>query len=794
VRGAGPAGWWRHLVLAGLIAGLLASATLDPPADTALLLTGCAATALLLARRASPPRPAVVAALLLAVAALAGVLVGEGRRAALERGALAGPAGASVRAEGFVVAVPRRSRGEVRIPLTTGRGRVMVVGREPVAVLGIGDRIRASGRLAEPEPWRAGELRRLGIRLELRARRVRPLPGRRGGLAGVLDRIRTRAEGALNLGVDEDRAALARGFVLGQDDLIEPAVREDFKRSGLAHLLAVSGQNVMLLAILAGALLAVAGTGLRVRLLLILAVIAVYVPVAGAGPSIQRAGIMGAAGIVAALASRPRDRSYPLLLAAAGTLALNPHAAGDVGWQLSFAAVGGIALATAPIRDHLRRRLPRWLPDRVAAPLAEGAALTIAATVATAPLMSHHFGAFSAASLPANLLALPAVAPVMWLGMLAAMAAQLPFVPDAVLAAIGSVAGVGVGFIAAVAAALGRPGWALAPIGIPGPAAVAGTYAAILCLAAVAFGAARRRRGLTAGVRLRGRAIILALAVVVLVPAPAGILPAGGAEGPVPPGVLRVSALDVGQGDAILLETARGDPILVDGGPPGAGLAERLRERGVSRLRAALLSHDDLDHAGGLLEVVGRVPVGIVGFARPAPRLAAAARAAGARVVRLYEGGSIRAGRLRLDALWPPRPAAGLPTTRAATDHNGESLVLAARIGRFTALLTGDAEQEATRLDPGPVDLLKVAHHGSEDAGLGALLDRSAPRAALIPVGAGNPYGHPAPPTTAALAERGVCVLRTDRDGTVSVDLGAGGLAIPPGPDLGGRLGCGTAR
>ena len=189
-------------------------------------------------------------------------------------------------------------------------------------------------------------------------------------------------------------------------------MREDFRRSGLAHLLAASGQNVMLLAALALALLAAAGLG-RARLLVVLALIALYVPLAGAGPSIQRAGVMGAAGIVAGLAGRPASRWYALLLAAAVTLAINPRAAGDPGWQLSFAAVVAILALAARVRDALVAR-------RVPGALAEAMALTFSATLGTAPLIAFHFGRVSLVSLPANLLAAPAVAPIMWLGMIAA--------------------------------------------------------------------------------------------------------------------------------------------------------------------------------------------------------------------------------------------------------------------------------------------------------------------------------------------------------------------------------------
>src|SRR3954454_17345810 len=136
---------------------------------------------------------------------------------------------------------------------------------------------------------------------------------------------------------------------------------------------------------------------------------------------------MGAAGIVALTASRPASRSYALLLAAAATLALNPRVSGDPGWQLSFAAVAGILLLAPPLREALAPA-PRWF--------AEGVAVTIAATLFTAPLLAHHFGSVPLASLPANLLALPAVAPAMWLGMLKIALGQLAGAGGAVGAAV----------------------------------------------------------------------------------------------------------------------------------------------------------------------------------------------------------------------------------------------------------------------------------------------------------------------------------------------------------------------
>ena len=163
-----------------------------------------------------------------------------------------------------------------------------------------------------------------------------------------MDRLRDRAFAALAVAVPEREAALARGFVLGDDSDIDDRTVEDFRRSGLSHLLAVSGQNVVLLALLAIPFLSLLGVGPRARLLAIAVLILIYIPLAGGGPSIQRAGVMGIAGLVAVAATSAPSRVYALVLAAMITLGLNPRASADIGWQLSFAAVIGIMLLARP--------------------------------------------------------------------------------------------------------------------------------------------------------------------------------------------------------------------------------------------------------------------------------------------------------------------------------------------------------------------------------------------------------------------------------------------------------------
>jgi competence protein ComEC len=774
---------WRFAVLGALSAGLAVSPFLSfGAASTELVISGLAGAAALGAaapRRAGKPAGIVWLCLLGLAFALVGAGVGIARVSAIDGGALDLASGQRVRVTGHVAAVPRRANGNVTVRVDTGDGRLLVEAPEPVPELPVGRAVRATGSVRDPRPWEESWLRRLGIRDVVAAQRIELGAGRRGGVVSLLDAARARAEAALGRGTDPARAALLRGFVLGQDDLIDQQTVEEFRRSGLSHLLAVSGQNVLLLALLAWPLLAVLGLGLRSRLVVTLALIAIYVPVAGAGPSIQRAGVMGAAAILAALASRPRSRAYVLLLATAVTLALNPRVSGDPGWQLSFAAVVGIMAWARPIRGLLVRG--GTAPESTAAialrgALADGVAVTVAATLATAPLIAHEFGVVSLASLPANLVALPAVAPVMWLGMLAGLAGQLPWLPVEPLTWL---AGGLAGYVAQVASWLAAPSWAQVDLRLDAALSVIAAYAALALVVALALRWGSRRAKLRPGSALATIAVIPLAAVAVALLGPSGGAEAGtrGGAGSVGGDALRVSLLDVGQGDAILLQPGDGDPVLVDAGPAEADVAGALSERGIDRLGALVATHPESDHVGGIPAVLRRVPTDRLLYAGASRGLLAAATASETRAAVISEGVRLRSGSLRLSVLWPPRQrlySGGDPTA----DPNALSVVLLAQWGEFELLLTGDAEAELTSVDPGPVEVLKVAHHGSEDAGLDHLLDQTAPQLAVVSVGEGNPFGHPSPATLTELADHGVPLARTDVLGTLTIDVAGEGFSL----------------
>ena len=726
---------------------------------------------------------------------IAGAGIGVARIEAEDRSTLLARAPGPFEGTVLLVEAPRPSpfgsRATLEVSGRAGEGeRVMAYAdrdqRWPAGA-GAGLEFEAAGSLRRPRSkpgadfdWPA-YLRRRGIAVELNLYRLRATGRRRSGLLGAIDAARRRAERGIDAGLSRSHAALARGMVLGQDEGVSESLREDFRRSGLAHILAVSGQNVILLCALALPFLMVSGAGPQARAAVMLGLIAVYVPLAGAGPSLQRAGVMGAAGLVAIGAGRPSSRWYALLLAAAATLALNPRVAADPGWQLSFAAV----ISILAIGRRMRKALS-GLPG----PLAEGIALTVAATIGTAPLLGHHFGTVSLSGLPANVVAMPAVAVTMWLGMLGAAIGQLAEAPPLLagpalaLASLLSLPnGLCLAFIEGVAARFAEAPGAAVALPLDRPAAVAGAYTAAAAAALLtvklaprlepwvtsARAAFRRLPARQRGPVVAGSAAALALGSLWMLSPPA------------PPSKLTVSYLDIGQGDATLVQSPEGGAILFDGGPPEGQVVRLLRRAGVRRLSAVVATHQSRDHQGGLPEVIEKVPADLYvdgGDGNRDPDFLAIAEAAARRGVRRVvprQGSVLRAPGLTVRVLGPaPRPPGPAPE-----DPNPRALVTVVSAGDFDFFLSGDAEGESLIGLPLPdVEAMKVSHHGSKDPALPEVLRRLTPQVAGIEVGESNTYGHPAPATLAALRAAGVETHRTDLEGTVKLTVEGGRLEV----------------
>ncbi|HEX5894379.1 MAG TPA: hypothetical protein VFY33_06095, partial [Solirubrobacterales bacterium] len=199
-------------------------------------------------------------------------------------------------------------------------------------------------------------------------------------------------------------------------------------------------------------------------------------------------------------------------------------------------------------------------------------------------------------------------------------------------------------------------------------------------------------------------------------------------------------------------------------------------ELGVDSLAAVVITHDQSDHAGGLGGVLESVDVARVVFGAEDPEIRAIALGAGAEPLRLAEGGELASGDLQLTALWPP-----LDIVQSDRDPNQLSLVVVARWRHFSMLLMGDAEAESVPIDPGPVDVLKVSHHGSADEGLDRLLEHATPRVAVISLGEDNSFGHPAPETLRDLRTGQVATLRTDQRGEIAIEADASGWTTQAG-------------
>jgi competence protein ComEC len=716
------------------------------------LLIAWAAVILVLASALAAPgmRLAVLAVALL----LAGWWWGSARLDALDRSVLLPRAGTAGPMLVAVTGPARRSQYDLRVPAQVRRFRDVAV-REPVLLRLPPGRSPPQGALLDligeirvprgPEDgfdertW----LRRHGVHVVVATSRWR-VAGHRGGLAGLADWLRARLARSMAPGVHGERRAVIAGIVLGEDEGLSDGLRARFRASGLYHLLAVSGQNV---AVIAGGALAVAwfvGLSRLVGEIAALAAIGGYVLAVGWQPSVVRAGVAGSLASLAWLASRPQDRWYFLLVGAAVLLAWNPYSLLDAGFQLSFAAVAAIFVVVPRVQSSLAGYpVPRSLADVVAVSGACG--------IATAPILLTQFGAVPLYSIPANALAAPVVAPLLGLALVAALIAPvLPSVAAALAWANGWLAA----YLAGCARLIG---------GLPYASVPARTALAVMVIGlAGALLVARLRPPRTP--RL---AVLVLLAVLVA----GGWRLRGVPAGLPPPEGLRITFLDVGQGDGALLQVPEGS-VLVDEGAPEADVAGQLRGLGLRNLSMIVLTHPQRDHVGGAATVLDRVHVGaVLDPAIPSQSTDERAALAAARRHRVHlvvarAGEGFHIGALRLRVLWPDGPGS------AGDDPNNHAIVLLASYGQVDALLTADAESDVTgRLHVPPVEILKVAHHGSDDPGLARLLEQIHPRVAVISVGADNDYGHPTASTIATLAAApGLAVYRTDRDGRVVVE------------------------
>jgi competence protein ComEC len=618
----------------------------------------------------------------------------------------------------------------------------------------------------------------------------RALEPPRPSLSSFLSAWRARLIARTSEHLPGEAGGLLRGLLLGERDAVSPEAIEEFRRAGVLHLLALSGQHVALVASLLRGVAGWLRLGARAATFGVGAGIWGYALLTGGSASVVRASIAATVALAGRAACRPVASWSALAWSAVlGPLAA-PHLVADVGFQLSCLASAGLVLA-ARWRGAARFADPLWaLPASggaaarravasvVARPLffAGGLLLaTTAAQLAVLPLLALHFGVVSAVGLASNLVLVPAST--------ALLAAGLPLLfLDPLLPLPGGLwRSLGLG--AAAVLDLGRwfadlPGAELVCTLTPWAAGVAlAAVALAVALGALAStssgagpdrGAALRVAGATAAIGLW-----IGLTSAAFAPRP-----------PAPEATLLHWVLDVGQGDAQVLEFADGFTLVVDAGeggvgPPGARDAGRsvvapfLRARSRTRVECAVLTHEDRDHAGGF-ESLARA-VRVEELASGEGTLAALAERGVLRSFRgrcraLARGETLRATpHYAVRVLWPPRPC-------LEASANNRSVVLLVEVGEERILLTGDADSTVENRWAadlrGPVALLKLGHHGSRSSTGHTLLARARPRYAACSAGRANRFGHPHAETLARLDASAIAVERTDRQGTLRFAFG----------------------
>lgn len=686
--------------------------------------------------------------------------------------------------EGYVVTEP--DPGTDRTRLTVMVQRMQLEGELPHPVSGrvlleaprypahrYGDRLQFSGWLTTPPEGEdfsyRSYLARQRIYSMMRQPVIRQLDGRSGSpVKRVLLDFKTHVQSIVTRMLPDPEASLLSGILLGNDQGISDRLMEAFNNTGTSHIIAISGFNFSIITAMLFRLLK-NRLSLRRAGPLAIATIVAYTILVGAKAGVVRAAIMGSLLVAAEMVRRQTFTPASLMAAGIGMTVADPLVAGDVSFQLSFAATWGLVLYSEPLKERTLLALTRVMGPQFAARLTgwlgDALLLTLAAQIATLPLVVFYFGRLSPVSLLTNLLVLPVQPHVMALGGLAAICGVL-FAPLGHIAAWLSFPFLW-WTIRAVEMTAAIPGGSLETrLRLPG---LVVSYAIIAVLTWVAPRMVRSlkpetkvspRLALTAGLGSAGASLLLAVSLLRVLP----------------DGRLHVAFLDVGEGEAILIQTPSGRHILVDGGPDPALLTAHLgRELSFwnRSLDLVVATHPDSDHVNGLPVAMANYRIGALvtnGQTDGPPaweEMLASAERASIPVVTAVSGQVITVGDgVRLAVLHPG--------ARLAEGYDDNSIVLRLQFGRATFLLTGDAGQgvESDLIQANPTlqsTVLKAADSGDRDGTNQVLLDAVNPWLVVFSVGdaAHNPNHHPAEKVLQRVDKMGCAVGRTDQLGSI---------------------------
>lgn len=554
-----------------------------------------------------------------------------------------------------------------------------------------------------------------------------------------------------------DGGALLPGLAIGDVHELPSSLSDDMKQASLTHLTAVSGANCAVVVSLVGAAAAALGLGRGARTVASLTALAGFVVLVTPQPSVLRAAVMAAVIVFGGWAGRPGRAVPALSLAVVSLLAIDPWLAVSYGFALSVLATGALLLLAPPLSE----RLARWMPSRLATLLS----VPTAAQLVCQPVLLMLNPTVPLYGVLANLVAEPAAPIATVLGLASCIVIPIWAPAGALLAHVAWVPSAWIAAVARVSSALPSSGldWAEGALGV--------ALMTVLTVAIVLVVARPVRR-----IARTARIAALGAATAITICSFAGVAGARLAQAVDRPAAWSIAACDIGQGDAVLL-SSNGAHALVDTGPDPARLTGCLNDLGIARIDLLVLTHYDLDHVGGTQAVIGKVSVAMVGplVDERGRRMAEQLKRGGASVHVARTGDAGRLGDVSWRVLWPDAEPHGMEP------GNEQSVTVLFSGDGIRSLFLGDLDERAqdALLETGrvpPVDVVKVAHHGSRDQAE-PLYQHIRAAVALISCGTGNDYGHPTATALGILKRSGTVVMRTDVEGMLMVSSdGAGSL------------------
>ena len=622
-------------------------------------------------------------------------------------------------------------------------------------------------------------LRIRGISATARTREVvivsrgSPLESLRSALGDAIERVLPAPAGGL-----------AAAIVIGLRERVDERLAADFTATGLGHVVALSGWNVAITMAVADRFAKRLPLKRRRPLLIVVAI--TYGLFAGASASVIRASFMAAAALIGAASGRPGSGAVALAHAVLALMVLDPAIAADPGFRLSALATAGLLAKSQRWSDHAAafgERLPKQLRPGWSL-IGADVAVSLAAQAATLGLVIALFGRVAVWSIPLTLAIAPLIAPATAAAILATIAGELVRMVPPPLAVLPSLLALPATALFSTAAWIAQFGAQLPAGGIEVPRTA--TLSVGLALGVVGIWLLLRDEPQDTPTRTDEGEVSsgpvserLAIGVAMLI----AISALTSLSSAAPRGSLRITALDVGQGDAILVEVS-GRRMLIDGGPDPARLStelDRIIPAWDRRIDVLVASHPHEDHLAGLPKLLDRYRIAsVVGSEDRGGGPAASSwkeilTSSRISYRQVFTGDRFQLGAARLSVLWPDQTYLSLPPGNDGRALNDRSIVLRLDIPGFSALFTGDIESDIDariiRNIRTPVDFLKAPHHGSKGASSRALLNVLDPRVAVVSVGVKNTYGHPATETLQRLGDRGAEVERTDLNGTVTVTV-----------------------